>query len=774
MLVNSRSFGGLFAVFAALVGSLQAPTAASFQILRSVDDVTSVVEGSSKVHAVLITSIAQLGKAEGDEAPEDADTLAKELVTKQYPHFTKVADGLDDAIEFVVADLDDTKAITTKWMIPSLPALALYADEPKVNPYTGKLYREPVMVNTAILEQPGKLRKLLRESIPTTFVTELNTEGGYKSMADVEKFVSKNKETIVVLVSKQKAPSHLYRALSVEFHDRGLAFAYLNQDDAATKDLLKSWQIESVPSLVVVKSAGDREVIGEDKMKSYADLKAFVEPFATKTAEKTTDDKASPKQRGNFPSPFLTVDNFEKQVLTSRLIWIVSFLDGGEAEKFDTKAWQKTIMDLQKKSGIVTVGVVNCETDAELCEQYGKSKVRVFPVKLGENNEVEREEVFAESFSTIEDAKQPAISAIPDTVKVVSSWAELNAFASLSVLDKSLPVVLVTKKTETPPMLKSVALSFPSQKVSFAVVSDADPQIKRQFGFDAKVSTAFVALIPVEKQKDQPEGGSPFGMALYDKKVMGPYNYPNLVHFMMSVLAQYPHPTTESSDEATHEHIVSGDASSVNVPYLTKDNQKSLCDGNKICAIGFFEGHIDTLADAESPLSKHIEVMKNVAANGKKHRQPFHFMWTNGKCQSAFAEAFGVGAFQMPTIVVYSPSKQRYATNVGLFDETNSGSFLQSVLSGKIATIPIDVVPALRDECSFEEIDDTAAVGAVVEEDDEDLSDLLSEIIGEEDKNRRKLEAELKAEQKSSKSTKKSKKKKGGKKKKKGSDRDEL
>ncbi|CAI5709151.1 unnamed protein product [Peronospora destructor] len=56
----------------------------------------------------------------------------------------------------------------------------------------------------------------------------------------------------------------------------------------------------------------------------------------------------------------------------------------------------------------------------------------------------------------------------------------------------------------------------------------------------------------------------------------------------------------------------------------------------------------------------------------------------------------------MPTLAMYSPSKQRFATNVELYDEENASMYLKSVLSGSIITAPIGDVPGLGEKCLFE------------------------------------------------------------------------
>ncbi|GLD95834.1 hypothetical protein PINS_up004512 [Pythium insidiosum] len=797
---------------AATIALCTSSVIAAFPIYRSVDSVVEAVESSRKVSAVLIVSSAQddelrlpkrkseeqdtddkedaNGGVDGDEtvgsAHADADAHLMTVLSVKFPHLQKIIDSLDTTVEFVVADIEDTKTVVKKWNLPTMPALLLYKDAPKSNPYTGKTYREAAVTHPAILEHPTKLKKLLKDSIPASALTEWNEAAGFKSLADVDAYLKTqfdNGDKVVLLISKQKTPSHLYRALALEMQPQGLAFAYLHQDDAVAKAFGEKWNIESFPTLLVLSSPSEHTSLPESKMKKYAHMKEFLTPFARLETEggSVAGDKTV-KSTKKAKNHFITSENFDQMVLESRVAWIISFLDDKAEEQFDKGAMVKMAGELRKKMGVITVGAVRCNEAPELCEKYGGPGIRVFPIKVGENKSILREDMLPKKFSSIEDAKDAALKTIPDTVHVMGSAVDLNAFLSRALSAKALPAILVTKKTETPTMLKALALSFPSQNIAFGVISDADPQVRQQFGLTAKSSAAFLCLVAVDKTTQQPqEGASPFGILAYDKNTMGSYTYPNLVRFMMNVVMQYPHPLAEQDplqgEGASTSSTVDDSSAPVDVPYLKKDNLKQLCDGNKICAIGFFEGHASTLDDETSALSQHMNVLRSVATSSKKQRQPFHFMWTNGKCQAAFAEAFGVGAFQMPTVVVYSPSKQRYATNVGLFDEENTANFLKSVLSGKLPTIPVSDVPELRAECSLEEVNDEIVASGDAD-DDEDLGDLLSEILGEEERSRKAREDALRAERDAKKKTKsggdKKSKKKKKKKSKKSSARDEL
>uniref|UniRef100_K3W5J9 Thioredoxin domain-containing protein n=1 Tax=Globisporangium ultimum (strain ATCC 200006 / CBS 805.95 / DAOM BR144) TaxID=431595 RepID=K3W5J9_GLOUD len=742
----------------------------ALEILTTLAEVDAI-ESSPRLYTLLVVS--------SEESKDGIDALV-EMAGKAYPSLGKLERDLDGIATFGVVDIaSEKKVLVKKWSLQGLPALVIYTEEPKQNPYTGKAYRNPTLAAVDLLNQPAKLKKMMRDSVPSTFVSEIKMDQ-VATKDGVEKFVreqTQDGDKLVLLISKQNKPSHLYRALSTEFNGQGLNFAYVKYEESADNALLQGFNVEKAPALLVIQSSTELYRLEESKMKTYNDLKAFVEPYANKDASSTKTAQQSPIKGQKSALRFVDEAAFEQEVLGSQVVWIVAFLNFEQVAALPEQLWKKTYEELQKKAGIIGILGVKCDDERAICDKYGGPGIRVFPIKISKTGVITRAETIPDAFTEIDAAKNAALASIPDQVQVIYSAGELNAFVSRSASAKLLPVLLFTSKLDTPTVFKSLSLSFPSQNVAFGVVPDADPEVKGQFSVPASMSTALACLVTTAKDVGQPEGASPFGIIVYNKKTMGPYTYQNMMHFMMSVLSQYPHPKENAAAEETETDFAAFDTASSpsSLPYVRKDNLAELCGDNKICAIGFFDGHVDSLADGESVLSKSVGVLSRVAALSQKSKEPFQFMWTSGKCQRSFAEAFGVGEFQMPTVVVFSPSKSRYATNVGLFNEENVHGFLKSVLSGKIGTTPIDGVPELREECSFEDIQGELTQAS---DDNEDDDDLLSEILNDEQKQRALLEEQLKAEQKetskSKKSKKSSKKSKKKSKKSKKNNRDEL
>lgn len=729
-------------------------------------------------------------------ASDGADTTNDALVRaahETFPSLARVERELEGVATFALLDAAaQPKALVSRWNVPAPPALLVFADEPQQNPYTHKAYRTPLVVKAELLNQPTRLKKLLRDSVSTTYVSVLSAER-IQARPDVEALVTEfttDASTLVLLVSKQSKPPPLFRALAAEFHSRGLRFAFAHTaatPQAGSVDsvapVLSFFGLETAPALLAVVSSTQFTALDEDKMKTYADLKAFVLPLATEEHTSTATNAQNGQLNGAKTAlTFVTESAFEHDILATNVVWVVAFTRSNDDVAAVERSWKAAFEDAQRKAGMVGVAAVKCADEPTLCATYGDAGVRVFPVALSSHGRLERAPVLPETFRDLPSAVQAALASIPDQVQVLRSTTELNAFVSRAAATKALPIVLFSAKPEPPVVLKAIALSLPAYNVAVGVVLGAAPEVKAQFALPPTTASAFVCLVMRPADADTtgaPAGASPFGVVAYDKKAMGSYTYRNMMRFLLSVLSEYPHPKQHDSNDnffAADEALASSNGSSDHplVPYLEQQNLRTLCSDNAICAIGFFDAHVATLADPVSPLSSWLRVLTQVASASKASREPFRFMWTNGQCQRAFAEAFGVGAFQMPTVVVYAPSKRRYATNVGTFTEENTHGFLKGVLSGKIGTAPVAMdVPELRNECDNDALDDTdATVDATMDDDADD--DVLSEILADEQRQRTLAEQQRAADEKAAKKAKKKTKKKAKKAKKQKTSRDEL
>jgi hypothetical protein len=64
-----------------------------------------------------------------------------------------------------------------------------------------------------------------------------------------------------------------------------------------------------------------------------------------------------------------------------------------------------------------------------------------------------------------------------------------------------------------------------------------------------------------------------------------------------------------------------------------------------------------------------MDVMAAAMKGMKKVGASFRFLAIDAACHSEFAETFGIHTHELPTVVIYSPSKRRYQILKGTFNE---------------------------------------------------------------------------------------------------------
>jgi len=513
----------------------------ALQVVTSLADVAAI-ERSAHIHALIL--VAEKPK-EAEAQPEDADVDPEQfaaMAAAAYPSLPALEEELAGVATFSIADLSPHKAaaFANKWNLPSLPALVLYKDLPRKNPYTGKLYREAFVTDIDMLDHPRKLKKLIKESVPSEFVDVLPVDSAEALEAYQDKQMADG-NTVVLLLSKQKQPSHLFRALATEFHENRLAFAFVTAESIEESAITTSLKIETLPSMVVFRSKTVRFALNDpDRMKKYSDLARFISPFVKEKREDAEDEASQKSMMDSIV--FISGDEFQAEVIDTDVIWIISFVTPEQEAALDKKQWTKTFAELQKKAGIIGIGAVSCARDAETCEKYGGPGIRVFSLTLNDQSRPKRGEMLPDLFATLAEAKEAALHSIPDITTEIGSSIELQAFVSRTMAENTMPVLFFTSKPTTPPMVKSLAMSFPSQKMEVAVLRDADEELKKQFTVRPAETASLLCLVAAVGEVEKVENTEPFGVAKYDKKLSGAYTFPNVMRFMMEVFSQFPHP----------------------------------------------------------------------------------------------------------------------------------------------------------------------------------------------------------------------------------------
>ena len=257
----------------------------------------------------------------------------------------------------------------------------------------------------------------------------------------------------------------------------------------------------------------------------------------------------------------------------------------------------------------------------------------------------------------------------------------------------------------------------------------------------------------------------------YERSQLGPLSFHSVSYFVEMLLMRIDPSQAEALENARAERAGKrAKTSAAEVPQVTSENWATICaaDSSLLCAIAMLDPSAATF-DADLKLAH--------AVAGGAAAEPFAFMWADGTCELAFADAFDVQPPKLPTIVAFSPKKRRFAGFVGGFEEAPVRQFLTGILTGRRKTAPISDVPLpehTAEKCAELAAEAAASASEAAEAgDDGELDDLMAEIRAEEEAAKKAQEAELAAEAaaakaeedaasaKKSKKSKKKKKKKG-------------
>ncbi|OQR98039.1 hypothetical protein ACHHYP_09295 [Achlya hypogyna] len=591
------------------------------------------------------------------------------------------------------------------------PMLVQLREAPAWNPYKERLYRppEPVPITPSQVDA-RTIKKVVRERAPSKVLTSWNSSWPAT-------------ETRIILVTKKRTPSVLYKSLSIEYPT--IAFYLVGEDDG------RQFSAETLPALFVGKSLTSLEAFPADKdLTSYDDLAAFVAPHVPAA----TDDTSATQ----WLSPQAFEDALEEATATKKAeAWLVVAQPEPSAplDVAADAAWQQCVDDIRAKAGLlVHIAFVQCPADVAWC---ATPLVGYLPYGAGAKSvaQLQRLPSVAAAASTV-------LASLPDTTSALYGETDLNAFFGRMLSRNVISFVLFTTKSEAPVLFQALALAFPD-KLQFGVVYHPTPEIKTQFGI-----SHVPAMVAVMAPRDSGVPKEQFAMAFYDKKTLGPPTFENVERFLSQVVATY---APSAAEPATTKDAV------VVLEATDSASFAETCQGAVLCVVGVVERG-----------NEHAELWTELATNAVRNGSPFVFLWVDGRCQARLAQQLGVESWQVPAVTVYSPVRHRFAAHAGVLDSRSVAAFAHAVLYSKTATSPVDGALEWTDAEACVAVPEPTE--PIVEEDLEDMADMMQEILADEARQKEELKRALKEEEEAQRAAEKAKapKDKPKKKKKKG------
>lgn len=605
--------------------------------------------------------------------------------------------------------------------IQTIPAAALYVDVPKMNPYTKKNFREPVVMTEAFEER--SIEKFVGKTLPHNI----------KVLKTLETAGVSSSQPAVLLFTQKSTVSTFYRTISFFFRD-SLGFYLVKASD---DDDLSEYGVSELPTLVVRLTSGDHipytgdlkshgeiiEWLAQYGAKIGADLKTESVPETTKEPEALT-----PTQFNNLFSS-----------TSEEAAYVIALV--GETAAVPT--WWPTLTSKcfgSVKSVIFRCGKELSDTANQFCSSVTESQssvVAVLPFSQSSKKKVlsnpSKWLTFPDSDGKVDldSVVKKAQDSIPENSVSVLMEHEVDTLLSAAQTSGTVAIVALSNKQTPSALIRNIALTVKG-KVQIAFVGQPSTQFLERFGSPAIPSV--IGFLP-------PGGnGRDFQLMLYDPSVLGPLTYPSVLGFINAVARARSESSSEgestSSSTSPQSDVRKGPAVVKHVK--TTQEWESLCGSQfkGICAVAFMgspEG-MDTADTASVALFQ--QAVEKVSSSSV-----YNFLWIDASCQVKLAELFEVTGGSTPALAVYSPLKNRYAKFVGRFDQNLLTAYIEGMAGGRVPTFPLTSKPA------FEEKDCTIPLESQGAEEFE-ADDFLAEIQREEEEKAEAIKKALEEEKK--------------------------
>eukprot|EP01112_Ceratiomyxa_fruticulosa_P016589 TRINITY_DN5039_c0_g1_i1.p1 TRINITY_DN5039_c0_g1~~TRINITY_DN5039_c0_g1_i1.p1 ORF type:complete len:425 (-),score=113.63 TRINITY_DN5039_c0_g1_i1:82-1356(-) len=199
------------------------------------------------------------------------------------PEYDKAATNLKGIVKVGAINCDEEKELCGNFGVQGFPTIKLFPSELKEVPKKkGAFHKEPVDYQQA--RTAPALVSFATSHLPSKFITSVSEK-------NVDKFLEGELAKVLLFTNKGKT-SDLYKALSIDFHNRLI----LGEVKHTDKQLVQKYNIQSFPTLLVIPTGKDEPVKFEGALK-HEILQAFLEPYAKSIPKsESKHEEAEPKK----------------------------------------------------------------------------------------------------------------------------------------------------------------------------------------------------------------------------------------------------------------------------------------------------------------------------------------------------------------------------------------------------------------------------------------------------------------------------------------------
>ena len=640
--------------------------------------------------------------------------------------------------------MDECKPINDNMDENSFFRLEIYIPpEYKVNPYTKEINKH--------YKIPYDKSNISEKALYTFVSKAIISKEQMLTNENYENFKSRSDLNKVILFTNKKNSPLMYRGLSGYFYDR-LSFGIVFDNE---KKLCEKLDINKFPTIMVIQIFEEDIILDEPNIIIYdgkEDTKSivnFLEKYALK--EKlylSKDDKK--KKRSNSDLIYfnkLTAEKAMNFIKNKKDKEVILYFDNAVSNgKITYDNLPEDVKEFNADThGFFYFGYVDCtgEENEKICKN--NFKIKDFPNMMLYRPEKDVKEKIAKGYELpmemsnirreIELLFEPNVKTVtPVNFQYTLSTLKSNRIALLYFFDGyiNLGFNLITQHKTY------------SRFMDFFVMDNPPEEIKKQF--QCTYYPYMTMIIPDDSKRD-PNGNPQMQVMVY----RGKFSFSEINSFLKS---NFQIEEQESNTQSTSE----SDSTPVEISFIqtTKDLEKT-CSKKKLCIIGFFDMRPGD--NYQKNFEEKFNIFKNFSEVSKK--RPTSFGYINATCQEEFSSKFGINLESLPSIILYSYSKDAYANLVGGFNVDDMSELINKALSGRLNFQRMQKDNAILQDIKCETIQ------PYVENKDDDDDDLMKELLAEERRKREEFDKARNADDENNKKKKKKKKDKKDKKKKK-------
>ena len=612
----------------------------------------------------------------------------------------------------------------------------------KQNPYTKELNSHQKLQYAKSDISDKALYKFLTKTIISReqVVTNENYES-FKTRSNLNK---------VILFTNKKSPPLMYRGLSGYFYDRiSLGIVYETE-----KTLIKKLGIKNFPTLMVIQTIED-DVIIDDPIEIFYDGKMDTESIVNFLEKYALKEKLYVAESKGGRSP------------TDKFLIFFNKLSAEKAMDFMKKKKEKEVIlyyDNNVKDGKITYDYLSNDIKEFNSETHGFFHFGYVDCTGQEKEKICKNNFKIKDFPNMvlyrpeKDVKEKISKGYELPLEIYNIRREINILFEPNVKSAD-PLNFQYMITESVQKRKIVLLylfngminfgfSLITQKKLFSdfidfIVMDSPPEETKRL-LQARTLPSMNIIIP-DATKEDKNGNPQTQFMVYGGKL----SFSALDSFLKT---SFQLTEKESNPQSPSKE----DKKPVEITFIqTTKDLETTCTKKKLCIIGFFDMRPGD--SYEKNFDDNFRIFKNFTEMSKK--RPTTFGYINATCQEEFSSKFGINIESLPSIIIYSYTKDVYANLVGNFIEEDMEELVNKAVSGRINFQRIQKDNAILQDIKCETIQ------PFVETDDDD--DIMKELLDEEKRKREEFDKERNAEEDSKKKKKKKKKDKKDKKKKK-------